>query len=106
MQLYNLARMLTSTTGTGTLTLTGPVQSFLSFAQAGAQDGDAIRYSVEDGYSREIGWGIYTAAGQTLTRNVDASTNNNLPVNLVAGAQVSITAAAEDFAFSMDGGTY
>lgn len=95
-KLYNLARMTTATTGGGIITLAAPVSSFLSFAQAGAQDGDELTYAIDDAYNREIGRGVYNAAAQTLTRNVLRSTNNDTPIDLSGKAQVSIAAAAED----------
>lgn len=96
-KLYNLARMSTPTTGTGTLTLGSAASGFLSFASAGVQDGETITYAIEDGTNREIGRGVYTAAGATLTRSVLRSTNANAAISLSGSAQVFITAAAEDF---------
>lgn len=98
MRLFNLARMHTPTIGTGTLTLTTPVNSFISFAQAGVQDGEEISIAIDNGNNREVGRGIYHSAGPTLTRNVLRSTNNNNSINLDGRAQVSIAALAEDFA--------
>src|SRR5215510_12076465 len=97
-KLYNLARMTTATTGSGPITLGPAAPSFLTFAQAGAQDGDTVTYAIEEGQSREIGRGVYTdGATPSLTRNVLRSTNGNNPINLAGNAQVAITAAAEDF---------
>jgi len=95
-QLYNLARMTTATTGTGTLTLGSAVPGFLTFAQAGIQDQDLITYCIGDGNNREIGRGVYTATGTTLTRGALNSTNSNNPISLSGNAQVVITAAAQD----------
>ena len=95
-KLYNLARMTTATTGTGTITLASAVTSFLTFAQAGVVDGETVTYAIEDGGNREIGRGVYTAAGTTLTRSVLRSTNSNAAIALSGGAHVFITAAAED----------
>jgi hypothetical protein len=55
--LVNMARMGTSTTGTGTITLGSAVASFLTFAQAGVVDQDAVTYVIEDGNAtgREVG---------------------------------------------------
>lgn len=94
--LYNLARMTTSTTGTGTITLGSAVSGFLTFAQAGALNGQTVTYAIEDGTNREIGRGVYTSSGTTLTRSVLNSTNSNNPIVLSGSAQVFITAAAED----------
>lgn len=97
-KLFNLAMMTSPTVGTGPVTLNGPVNSFISFAQAGAQDGDEVSYAISNGNNREVGRGVYHSAGPTLTRNVLRSTNSNLPINLNGIAQVSIAALAEDFA--------
>ena len=95
-KLYNLTRMTSATVGSGTLTLGAAVAGFLTFASAGVQDKDIITYSIIDGVNREIGTGLYTASGTTLTRNVIASTNSNLALSLSGLAQVAIVEAAED----------
>lgn len=96
-KVVNLARMTTSTTGTGTLTLGSAVSGFLSFADAGVSDGDVITYAITDGAASEIGRGTYTASGTTLARTtVLASTNSNSAINLSGSAQVMVTMAAED----------
>ena len=98
--LYNLARMTTATTGTGTITLGSAATSggvtFLSFAAAGVSDGDTVTYAIADTNASEIGRGVYTASGTTLTRSVLKSTNSNTAINLSGNAQVFINAAAED----------
>jgi len=94
--LYNLARMTTSTTGTGTITLGSAVTGFLSFSAAGVTDGQSITYAIKDGNNSEIGRGTYTASGTTLTRSVLRSTNSNNALNLSGSAEVFITYAAED----------
>lgn len=95
-KLYNLARMTTATTGTGTITLGSAATGFISFATAGVSDGESITYAIEDGNNREIGRGTYTASGTTLTRSVLKSTNAGSAINLSGSAQVFITDAAED----------
>lgn len=95
-KLNNIARMSTATTGTGTLTLGSAVTGFISFASAGVSNGDVITYAIEDGNNREIGRGVYTSSGTTLTRSVLKSTNSNSAINLSGSAEVFITAAAED----------
>lgn len=96
-KLFNLARMTTSTTGTGTITLGSAVAGFLSFSGAGVADGDVITYAIKDGSNSEIGRGTYTSSGTTLTRTVLKSTNSNAAISLSGTAEVFITAAAEDF---------
>lgn len=96
-KLYNLVRVETATTGTGTITLGAAVSGFLTFAQGGASNGETITYSIRDGANSEIGRGVYTSSGTTLTRSVLKSTNSNAAINLSGNAEVMISAAAEDF---------
>jgi hypothetical protein len=95
-KLYNLARMSTATTGTGTITLGSAVTGWLSFAGSGVSNGETITYAIVDGVNREIGRGVYTSSGTTLSRTVLKSTNSNNPISLSGSATVFITAAAED----------
>ncbi len=94
--LVNRAKMSTSTTGTGTITLGSAEDGYQSFADAGVTNGDVVRYVIEDGDDWEIGSGTYTASGTTLTRTVDESSNSDAALNLTGSAVVFITAAAED----------
>jgi hypothetical protein len=96
VKLYNLARMTTATAGTGTITLGSAVSSFLAFAAAGVANGETVTYAIEDGTNREIGRGVYTSAGPTLTRSVLKSTNSDNAINLSGAAQVFITTASND----------
>jgi Chaperone of endosialidase len=96
-KLYNLVRVFTATTGTGTMTLGGAVAGFLTFAQGGVPDGAVVSYGIRDGNNSEVGIGTYTSAGTTLTRTtVSASTNLGAFINLSGGAEVYITARAQD----------
>lgn len=95
MQLYNLARVATATTGTGTITLGAAVPGCLTFAQAGVKNGDIVSYGIADSANSEVGSGIYSSTGPTLTRAVLASTNSNNPINLSGTAQVFICILAE-----------
>lgn len=99
--LSNLVRVLSLTTGTGTLTLGSALTGFLNPTQAGMIDGVTYSYAIEADYttvgddlvptSREIGLGVYTASGTTLTRSVINSTNGNALLNLAGDEQVIIT---------------
>ena len=94
--LVNRAKMSTSTTGTGTITLGSAETGYQTFADAGVADGNVVRYVIEDGNDWEIGSGTYTSSGTTLSRTVDESSNADAALNLTGSAVVFITAAAED----------
>ena len=97
MALYNLARMTSPTTGTGSpITLGSAVPGFLSFTVAGVGNGVTVSYGIIDGINSETGTGVYSTTGPTLTRTVTKSTNADAPINLSGNAHVSITARAED----------
>jgi len=96
-KLYNLARMTTATTGTGTITLGAAVSGYLTFSGAGAADGDVLGYAIKDGVNSEIGTGTYSLSGTTLTRAVITSTNSNAAISLSGAAEVFITASNHDF---------
>lgn len=88
----NLAKMTTTTTGTGTITLGSAVLGFNTFANAGVANGDVVAYGIEDSSGREYGYGTYSSSGPTLTRNVTSSTNSNSALNL-SGTALVYTAA-------------
>jgi hypothetical protein len=60
-------------------------------------NGETVRYCIEDGTSNfELGSGVFTASGTTLTRVVSESSNSNNAINLTGSAIVFITAIAAD----------
>jgi hypothetical protein len=95
--LVNRAKMTTSTTGTGTITLGSAVEGYQTFAAAGVSDGDSVRYVIEDGTSNwEIGSGTYTASGTTLSRTPSESSDGGSAITLSGDAIVFISAIASD----------
>ena len=96
----NQARMTITSSGTGPFSLGAAVAPFNSFATAGAVDGQIIKYSAMDGtVGSEKGWGVYSAAGPTLTRNVLISNNANAPINASSSStQVFIDPDTSDLA--------
>ena len=94
--LVNRAKMSTSTTGTGTITLGSAEDSYQTFADAGVANGDVVRYIIEDGSNFEIGTGTYTSSGTTLSRTVSESSNSNNAINLSGSATVFVGATAQD----------
>ena len=97
VKLVNRAKMTTATTGTGTITLGSAVDGFQTFAAAGVSNGETVRYCIEDGTTNfELGSGVFTASGTTLSRIVSESSNSNNAINLSGDAIVFITAIAAD----------
>jgi hypothetical protein len=94
--LVNRAKMTTATTGTGTLTLGSAVGGYQSFAAAGVADSNTVSYVIEDGNDWEVGTGVYTASGTTLSRTVSESTAAGSAINLTGNAVVYVSAIAGD----------
>lgn len=98
----NLVRVLTSSTGTATMTLGAAYsQLFMTSAEAGMIDGRTYSYLIVDGNNWELGKGVYTASGTTLSRvTVEASriagTLGTSKITLSGTAQVRIIEAADD----------
>ena len=95
-KLFNRAKMTTSTTGSGTVTLGSASVGYQSFADAGVSDGDVVQYVIEEGGNFEIGTGTYSATGTSLTRSPTESSSSGAAISLSGAASVSITAVADD----------
>ena len=93
--LVNRAKVGTSTTGTGTITLGSAESGYQTFADAGVVDADVVRYVIEDGTNWEIGTGTYTATGTTLSRTLGESSTGAL-LSLTGAAVVYVSVAADD----------
>jgi hypothetical protein len=78
----------TTTTGTGTITLGAAASGFQGFSVIG--DGNTTYYTITDTVTGawEVGVGVYTASGTTLSRDtvLDSSNSGSL-VNLAAGTK-------------------
>ena len=95
MKLANRAKMTTSTTGTGSVTLGVASLGYQTFESAGVVNGDEVRYVIEDGVSWEIGTGIYTSG--VMTRVLTESSTGSL-LSLSGTATVLLSITADDFA--------
>lgn len=95
-KLVNRAKMTTATTGTGTITLGSAADGYQTFAAAGVNDADAVRYVIEDGDAWEIGTGTFDATGGTLTRTPSESSIGGGAITLSGNAAVFVTAAGQD----------
>ena len=78
----------TTTTGTGTITLSGAQSGFQSFTTAFA-NGDSVYYCIEAGAEWEVGIGTFTTAGTLLSRSAVLSSSNS-------GALVSFSAGSKN----------
>jgi len=88
-----------ASSGTGTLTLGAASTGFQTLADAaGVADGATLRYTIENatGGGWELGSGVYTASGTTLTRNPTESSNSGNAITATTDSVVFITAAAAD----------
>lgn len=101
MALLNRARVSTSTTGTGTVTLGAAVTGYATFAEAGAVNATQYSYCIEDGNNFELGVGTYTSSGTTFSRDTVtlskiSGVSGTDKINLSGSATIFITALAAD----------
>lgn len=99
---------ISTTVGTGTLTLGGAVLGFQSFAAIG--DGNTTYYAIADPITGdwEAGIGIYTSSGTTLSRDtVLSSSNGGSLVSFAAGTKnVFCTYPSERAVYLDSAGSY
>ena len=97
-KLFNLAQMSSFTTGTWPVTLALNTLGYNTFIDAGAVNGDTVRYVIYEAGNREYGHGILAISGATIILNrVLQSSTTGLLLNLQGAAIVSLTPGAEDF---------
>lgn len=105
---FDRVREVTSTSGTGTVTLSGAVPGMRTFASA-FEEGQGLWYCIEDQTTGawEVGQGAYTA-GTVVRSSVLASSNSGSLVNFAVGVKhifAVIPAEAVTTAVAITGGT-
>jgi hypothetical protein len=100
-------RETSTTSGTGTITLAGAVAGFQTFSVIG--DGNTTYYTIVDPQTGdwEVGIGIYTASGTTLSRDtvLESSNSGNLVNFTVNPKDVFVTYPAERAIYTDAAGT-
>lgn len=92
MPLRTMAKMtVTGTPGTGTITLNVASAGFQTLAAAGTQDGEEVSYNILDGANWEVGRGVYSSSGPTLSRGPIYSSNSNAAISATSAAVVAST---------------
>lgn len=92
-------------TGTGTFTVSSAITGYMTPATAGAVDGQSYAYAAEsDDLSQwEVGLGVYTSSGATLTRaTIYKSSTGGSAVSFTAAPKVTLTVTAADMADAAD----
>ena len=106
--LADRVRETTTTTGTGTISLAGPVSGFQGFSTA-IGNANTTYYTIADAATGawEVGLGTYTSSGSTLARTtVLSSSNAGAAVNFAAGTKdVFVTQPAERALYLNGAGT-
>lgn len=80
----------TSTSGTGTLTLSGAVSGYQTFAVIG--NGNTTYYTITNGTDWEVGLGTYTSSGTALSRDtvLSSSLGGTTKINVTPGSFVFV----------------
>jgi len=106
--LADRVRETTTTTGTGTISLGGPVSGFQGFSTA-IGNANTTYYTIADAATGawEVGLGTYTSSGSTLARTtILSSSNAGAAVNFAAGTKdVFVTQPAERALYLNGAGT-
>lgn len=89
LSVFDRVREITSTTGSGSITLGGAVSGFQSFNSV-FDDGDQTYYAITNSNNWEIGLGTYTSGSFSRDQIFD-SNNNGLPLSLSGTSYIFVT---------------
>ena len=92
---YDRVQETTATTGTGTITLSGAVAGYQTFAVVG--NGNTTFYCIVNGSAWEVGIGTYSTTGPTLARTtvLSNSSGTTSPITLSGASNVFVTYPSE-----------
>ena len=101
MQYLNMVKVAIATTGQGSVTVGAASDSFLTPAQAGAQDGTVYRWKLEEGLDWEIFSGAPSStatiiARTTVEQSFIAGVVGTTKMTLAGGATLRAIASAAD----------
>lgn len=94
--LANRVKDTTTTTGTGTVTLSGTAPTgFQNFSVIG--NGNSTYYTLVSGSAWEVGIGTYTSSGTTLSRDtvLSSSAGGTTKISLTGTSDVFVTLPSE-----------
>lgn len=93
--LANRVKDTTTTTGTGTITLSGTAPTgYQNFSVIG--NGNTTYYTIAGGSQWEVGIGTYTSSGTTLSRDTVLASSTGSKLDLAAGTKdVFVTLPSE-----------
>jgi len=89
INLYDRVKQVTSTSGTGTITLSSSIPSFEIFSSV-LSDGQKTYYAIQNGIQWEVGIGTYS--GNTLARQpIDSNSGTSTLIDIYQTSNVFIT---------------
>jgi hypothetical protein len=96
-KLFNLAQMISTTVGTGPVTLIAATSGYRTFVAAGVANGDLVSYSISNLGQHEFGVGVVTISGPiTVMSRIMTGSTLGVLLPLDGSAIVTLTPRAED----------
>lgn len=113
MALHDLAKELSTTTGTADAVLSGAVDGCNTWDDAGVTNGESVKYGIvtfdlttHRPIARELGTGTYTTSTKTVARtSVVSSSNGGSKITMTGLSHVYITPRSTDYGGGGGGGS-